>query len=39
MRHQPTHIKIVHGDERAKQVLAKKYNEILPNAKIEIPNE
>jgi metallo-beta-lactamase family protein len=39
MRHQPTHIKIVLGDERAKQVLAKKYNEILPNANIEIPNE
>jgi metallo-beta-lactamase family protein len=38
MRHQPTHIKIVHGDESAKQALAEKYHQILPNAYIEIPN-
>lgn len=36
MRHQPKHIKIVHGDEKAKQALADKYNEMLPDAKIEI---
>ncbi len=36
MRHQPTHIKIVHGDEEAKAVLAEKYQQLLPNAKIEI---
>jgi metallo-beta-lactamase family protein len=38
MRHQPTHIKIVHGDENAKQTLADKYHQILPDAKIEIPH-
>lgn len=37
MRHQPKHIKIAHGDEKAKQALADKYNEMLPDAKIEIP--
>jgi metallo-beta-lactamase family protein len=37
MRHQPTHIKIVHGDESAKQALAEKYQTMLPNAKIDIP--
>ena len=36
MRHQPKHIKIVHGDEQAKAVLAKKYQQLLPKAKIEI---
>jgi len=39
MRHQPQHIKIVHGDEDAKQVLAEQYQEMLPSAKIEIPNK
>jgi len=29
MRHQPKHIKIVHGDEDAKQALAEKYHLIL----------
>lgn len=38
MRHKPKHIKIVHGDERAKQVLAEKYKQLLPDSKIEIPN-
>ena len=37
MRHQPQHIKIVHGDERAKQALAEKYQQLLPHANIEIP--
>lgn len=37
MRHKPSNIKIVHGDDNAKQVLAKKYQQLLPNAKIEIP--
>ena len=36
MRHKPKHIKIVHGDEKAKAILAEKYQQILPNAKIEI---
>lgn len=37
MRHKPSHIKIVHGDDNAKQNLAQKYKQLLPNAKIEIP--
>jgi len=37
MRHKPSHIKIVHGDNDAKQALAEKYQQLLPNAKIEIP--
>jgi metallo-beta-lactamase family protein len=36
MRHKPKHIKIVHGDENAKVALADKYQQLLPNAKIEI---
>jgi len=36
IRHQPKHIKIVHGDENAKVTLANKYQQLLPNAKIEI---
>ena len=36
MRHKPSHIKIVHGDDSAKQALAEKYKQLLPNAKIEI---
>ena len=39
MRHPPQHIKIVHGDERAKKALAEKYHEMLPQAKIEIPTD
>lgn len=37
MRHQPQHIKIVHGDNSAKKALATKYQQLLPNAKIDIP--
>jgi len=37
MRNQPKHIKIVHGDEDAKQGLAEKYREMLSNTKVEIP--
>ena len=36
MRHKPQHIKIVHGDENAKARLAEKYQQLLPNAKIEV---
>ena len=37
MRKKPSHIKIVHGDENAKQALADKYIEVLGNGvKIEI---
>jgi len=39
MRHQPKHIKIVHGDESAKQALAEKYYEMLPNTIVEIPKK
>lgn len=38
MRHKPQHIKIVHGDEYAKEALAKKYRKILPNCKVEVAN-
>ncbi len=37
MRHKPKHILLVHGDEQAKSALAKKYQQLLPNTKIEIP--
>jgi len=37
MHHKPQHIKIVHGDESAKQALAQKYQQLLPNVKVEIP--
>ncbi len=36
MRHKPKHILLVHGDEQAKSALAKKYQQLLPSAKIEI---
>jgi len=36
MRHKPKHIKIVHGDETAKKALAEAYQQLLPNANIEI---
>ena len=39
MRHQPQQINIVHGDERAKQALAEKYKEMLPNTKVVVPKE
>ncbi len=38
MRHKPKHILLVHGDEQAKSALAKKYQQLLPKAKIEIAN-
>ncbi|MGB0948418.1 MAG: MBL fold metallo-hydrolase RNA specificity domain-containing protein, partial [Pseudoalteromonas marina] len=38
MRHQPAYIKIVHGDAAAKRALAKKYKQLLPRAKIDIPS-
>ncbi len=36
MHHKPKHIRIVHGDDEAKQALAEKYRGLLPNADIEI---
>jgi len=37
MRKKPSHIKLVHGDDKAKQALAQKYREVLGEAaKIEI---
>jgi metallo-beta-lactamase family protein len=36
MRHKPKHILIVHGDDNAKTELANKYQQFLPDAKIEI---
>jgi metallo-beta-lactamase family protein len=39
MRHKPKHIKIIHGDDEAKQALAVKYRKLLPDAKIEIAVE
>ena len=39
MRHQPQHIKIVHGDDDAKHALAEKYKEMLPGTKVEVPNK
>ncbi|WP_351009426.1 MBL fold metallo-hydrolase [Shewanella sp. S1-58-MNA-CIBAN-0166] len=39
MHHKPSHIRIVHGDNEAKQALAKEYRKILPEAEIEIGTE
>lgn len=36
IEHKPKHIRIVHGDTEAKQALADKYRQLLPNTKIEI---
>ncbi len=36
MRIKPKHILIVHGDEDAKEILKKKYQQLLPEAKVEI---
>src|SRR5690554_1935526 len=36
MRHKPKHIRIVHGDEAAKQALQKRYQELLPEAEVLI---
>jgi metallo-beta-lactamase family protein len=37
MRHKPNNIILVHGDQQAKKALAEKYQQLLPNTKIEIP--
>jgi len=34
MRHKPGQIRIVHGDDRARQVLQKKFKELLPQAEV-----
>ncbi|ABV86742.1 MBL fold metallo-hydrolase RNA specificity domain-containing protein [Shewanella pealeana] len=36
IKHKPKHIRIVHGDTEAKQTLADKYRQLLPNTEIEI---
>jgi metallo-beta-lactamase family protein len=36
MRVKPKHIKIVHGDEEAKQALKMEYEKLLPHCKVEI---
>ncbi|GGP95359.1 MBL fold metallo-hydrolase RNA specificity domain-containing protein [Shewanella ulleungensis] len=36
MHHKPKHIRIVHGDDEAKQALASAYQALLPMAEIEI---
>lgn len=36
MHHKPKHIRIVHGDDEAKEALADEYKKILPEAEIEI---
>lgn len=36
MHHKPKHIRIVHGDDEAKQALADKYRALLPNADVHI---
>ena len=38
MRHKPSEIRIIHGDDEAKQALRIKLNEIVPNAKVWIPH-
>jgi metallo-beta-lactamase family protein len=36
IRHKPKCIKILHSDDYAEEILAEKYQQLLPNAKIEI---
>ncbi|UCX04002.1 MBL fold metallo-hydrolase RNA specificity domain-containing protein [Shewanella glacialimarina] len=36
MHHKPKHIRIVHGDDEAKQALADKYHQLLPDCNVEI---
>jgi metallo-beta-lactamase family protein len=36
MHHKPKHIRIVHGDDEAKQALAGKYRQLLPDCEVEI---
>jgi metallo-beta-lactamase family protein len=38
MRHKPSEIRIVHGDDEAKQALRVKLNEVVPDAKVWIPS-
>lgn len=37
MRHKPSHIRIVHGDEQAKQALRQCYLQLLPDCEVVIP--
>lgn len=37
MRHKPKQIRLVHGDDEAKQALAQKYQELLPDCEVLIP--
>ncbi|MDG1733856.1 MAG: MBL fold metallo-hydrolase [Thalassotalea sp.] len=39
MRKKPKHIRIVHGDDKAKQALQQKIQHLVPNAKILIPKD
>jgi metallo-beta-lactamase family protein len=39
MLHKPSHIRIVHGDEEAKQALAQEYRKLIPTADIVIGKE
>ncbi|WP_350432835.1 MBL fold metallo-hydrolase [Shewanella sp. H8] len=39
MHHKPSHIRIVHGDDEAKQALAKEYRKLIPTAEIVIGKE
>ena len=39
MRVKPQEIRIVHGDESAKQVLKIRYNKLIPSANVIIPND
>jgi metallo-beta-lactamase family protein len=39
MHHKPSHIRIVHGDDEAKQALAEEYQKMLPEAEIVIGKE
>jgi metallo-beta-lactamase family protein len=39
MHHKPSHIRIVHGDNEAKQALAEEYQKLLPEAEIVIGKE
>ncbi|WP_336244818.1 MBL fold metallo-hydrolase RNA specificity domain-containing protein [Shewanella sp. SG41-4] len=36
MHHKPKHIRIVHGDDEAKQALADKYRQLLPDCEVAI---
>ncbi len=36
MRHKPSHIRIVHGDEGAKQVLQRLFQQMIPDSQVDI---